>query len=284
VGRTTQNQSVVVLFRQSFHAGAESTAAEFEAVQKYFDVVEHRSEISSGSLVIGRYSVLPFYKELEWDLNFLRNSILINDYRQHKWIADFDYYEVVKDFTPKTWTDSDFYLAPEGAFVLKGRTNSRKHQWRTHMFAATKREAAGVARLLVGDSLIGPQGILYRRYVPLRTFEVGINDQPFTNEWRFFYYKTTRLSYGYYWTGLREDLLEDIRKQPGDYLPQHALDFADKVAAIAAEHVNFFVLDIGETAEGDWILIEVNDGQMSGLSENDPAMLYRNLSRVLKPG
>lgn len=274
----------VVLFRQSFHADAESTIAEFEAVQQHFSVVEHRSEIPYNGLIIGRYSVLPFYRELEKDLQVVNQGVLVNSYQQHQWIADFEYYDVMIGFTPLTWTDSDFFLAPEGAFVLKGRTNSRKHQWSTHMFAANKREAADVARLLIGDGFIGPQGILYRRYVPLRTFEIGINDQPFTNEWRFFYYKKTRLSYGYYWTNLREDLLDDIKERPDLYLPQPAIDFADKVASIAAEHVNFFVLDIGETTSGDWILIEVNDGQMSGLSENDPDVLYRNLSEALDLG
>ena len=31
--------------------------------------------------------------------------------------------------------------------------------------------------------------------------------------------------------------------------------------------------------EGNWILIEVNDGSMSGLSENDPDTLYFELKK-----
>lgn len=273
----------VVLFRKSFHADDASTAVEFKAAQRNFHVIEHRAEVPPQSLVIGRYSVLPFYKELQQDLKLINKGKLINSHRQHRWIADFDYYEVLKEITPETWTDSDFYQAPDGPFILKGRTNSRKFQWRTHMFAQNKREAVDVARNLLGDGFIGPQGLLYRRYCPLRTLEISINDLPFTNEWRFFYYKTTRLSHGYYWTTLREDLLEKIKKDPDQYLPQRALQFADHVAVEAAKHVNFFVLDIAETEAGDWILIEINDGQMSGLSENAPDELYRNLYLATKP-
>jgi hypothetical protein len=41
------------------------------------------------------------------------------------------------------------------------------------------------------------------------------------------------------------------------------------------------VLDIAETEKGDWILIEMNDAQMSGLSMNDPQMLYKRLAQFL---
>jgi hypothetical protein len=36
-------------------------------------------------------------------------------------------------------------------------------------------------------------------------------------------------------------------------------------------------MDIAKTQSGEWIVIELNDGQMSGLSENDPNVLYKNL-------
>jgi hypothetical protein len=83
----------------------------------------------------------------------------------------------------------------------------------------------------------------------------------------------TRLSYGYYWS-LAENVVE--RK-----LSQEGLDFADRVAIIAAGHTRFFTLDIAEKEEGGWILIEVNDGQSSALSENDAHVLYGNLRKAL---
>lgn len=256
-----------ILFRLSLEHEEELAVA-----KKYFHCVTRRTECQADSLVIGRYSVLPFYEELEADLNN-RNCRLVNSFDQHKWIANFEYYEDLKEHTPESWTDDDFYRCQHpGPFVLKGRTNSRKHQWDTHMFALTKRAASEMANELMNDPLIGPQGVIYRKFIPLVTFEVGINGLPFTNEWRIFYYKGKRLSHGYYWT--------NASSSPAS-IKQAGLDFADEVAKKVAEHVNFFVLDVAETESGEWILIEVNDGCMSGLSANDPDILYKNLLEEL---
>ena len=65
-------------------------------------------------------------------------------------------------------------------------------------------------------------------------------------------------------------------------MSEEGLAFADKVAAIASENADFFVLDIAEKEDGGWILIEVNDGQQSGLSENDPDVLFSNLAKSLR--
>jgi hypothetical protein len=40
-------------------------------------------------------------------------------------------------------------------------------------------------------------------------------------------------------------------------------------------HANFYVVDVAQTEKGDWIVIELNDGQQSGLSDNSPVALYR---------
>jgi len=202
-------------------------------------------------------------------------SNLINSYQQHRWIADFEYYEHLKDYTPETWDDYTFSQANEGKFIIKGRTNSRKYEWNKLMFASNKKQAMVIAGELMKDGLIGPQGVIYRKYIPLKTFEIGLNDLPFTNEFRFFFYKEHLLSHGYYWSSAEENVIANAS------ISSDGIDFARKIAKIASEHVNFFVLDIAEKEEGGWILIEVNDGQQSGLSENDPHVLYQNLIKFL---
>ena len=257
-----------VLFRRDFDSDNELAIA-----RQYCNVKEYRSECSD-KLIVGRYSVLPYYRELEKDLAS-KDSKLVNSYRQHRWIANFDYYDALKQFTFPTWTDDDFYLCKDdGPFVVKGRTNSRKHQWKTHMFAKDKHSASCIGSILSTDALIGEQGILYRKYVPLETFEIGINDIPFTNEWRLFFFKHNLLTYGYYWS--QADKADEYR------MPDGGLEFAKSIANIAKDYVNFFVLDIAKTQEGNWILIEVNDGQMSGLSMCNPHELYKQLDNRLK--
>jgi len=49
-----------------------------------------------------------------------------------------------------------------------------------------------------------------------------------------------------------------------------------------ADYANFFVLDMAETADGRWIVVEVNDGQMSGLSMCNPEELYANMADAIR--
>ncbi len=264
------NNNPIILFRKQL--GEEG---EFEVASKYFEVFSQRTQCHDNT-VICRYSCLPFFEELEQDLAN-QNCTMINTYKQHKWIADFEYYEVLKEYTPETWNDDNFqYCDHPGNFVVKGKTNSRKFQWDKMMFARTKIEASEIAGKLSTDLMIGQQGIIYRKYVPLKTFEVGLNNLPFTNEWRFFYLLKQRLSYGYYWT-----IAEDAGKRS---IPIEAIEFADFIADIVSQYVNFFVLDIAETEEGEWILIEINDGMQSGLSMNDPDVLYKKLQENFMKG
>lgn len=256
----------IILFRKSLQE-----EGEFDICRKYFNVIEQRTRCVNG-LVIGRYSVLPYYRELEKDLEIL-GSKLINSYEQHQWIANFAYYQELKEFTPESWFDQDFYSCKYlGPFVVKGKTNSRKFEWNKMMFAKNKKEALNIASELLQDGLLGEQGVIYRRYVPLKTYEIGLNGLPFTDEYRFFFYQDALLAHGYYWSNANTVDRET---------PTESIEFAKHVAKIVANYVNFFVLDVAQTEEGNWILIEVNDGQCSGLSEANPDELYSNLHRYL---
>lgn len=245
---------------------------EFEVAKTYFHIAERRSLCPPNSLVVCRYSALPFYKELEDDLR-ANGSRLINTWEQHNWIADMGWAMDLAEHTFPTYTDQDFHKAPEGPYVVKGRTNSRKSHWSTHMFAESKRAAVDVAGRLLSDPLIAQQGLVYRKYEPLVTYEIGINGQRFTNEWRFFYLGHKLLGHGRYWTTATHPEKATMDNK--------GMAFAQKVAEEVMYNASFFVLDIGQKVNGDWILIECNDGQQAGLSENHPEVLYHNLKTEL---
>jgi hypothetical protein len=179
--------------------------------------------------------------------------------------------------TPETWFDYDFYRSEHpGPFVVKGRTNSRKHQWNRLMFAGTKQDAASIASDLMGDPLISEQGVIYRKYIPLRQHEVcSVSGLPYAHEFRCFFYKTELLCCGYYWSSA---------ENTHHTMSEKGLAFAKKAAARAAEHATFFVLDVAEIADtpDEWILVEVNDGQQAGPSECDLDELYGNLASKLR--
>lgn len=254
-----------ILFRSS-----SDTVDELLIAEKYFDVLTSRTKCNN-NLVVGRYSVLPYYKELVEDLSS-NGSILINSYANHSYIANMVWLNDLEGLTPQTWDDYNFPNAPEGRYVVKGKTNSRKFKWDTEMFAHNKKQACEIANTLAGDSLIGPQSIVYRKYIPLVEVERGINQLPFTMEFRFFFYRTTLLTCGYYWSIAEKT---DFKVEPS------MVKFANMCAEKISDYTNFFVLDIAIGEDGHYHLIEVNDGQMSGLSECNPDELYSNLRKVL---
>jgi len=261
----------VILFRKNYDIFDKTECdQEFSSAEKYFQTYNYRTEIPENSLVIGRYSVLPFYKELEKEL-YLKNCKLINSFEEHTYIADItNYYEDIKEFTPKTY--SEWYDIPEGKYIVKGKTNSRKHQWNSMMYAENKKSLRNIIRTLLNDSLICDQGIVVREFVPLKNLGYGINGLPFSHEWRMFFYKENLLAHAFYWSNC--EIIVDT--------PQEAIDFAKKVAIIISKHTNFFVLDIAQTEDNKYIVIEVNDGQQSGLSLIEPDILYKNLAKEIK--
>lgn len=143
----------VILFRPD-----KDTEQEMSIACKYFDVYTNRASIPKDRLVIPRYSALPYYTELEKDLTTL-GSKLVNTTEQFNYIANFKYYEDIKDYTFKTYFDS-MDLPDRTRFVIKGKTNSKKHEWNTKMFANNRFIAREIGWELQKDGLIGYQDII----------------------------------------------------------------------------------------------------------------------------
>lgn len=265
----------VILYR-----GREFEEVELQEAKDWgFFCMNSRMLIPKDSLVIGRYSVLPFYEEQERDIE-LNGSHLINTFTQHKYIVNIaNWYEDLKEYTPKTWFRLED-IPNEGPFILKGETNSQKFLWDELMFARDKQEAINIYCKLKQDSLLCYQDICIRQFVPLRTFLTGLRGLPITNEWRFFTAYGKILSYGYYWSSYFEDVKEKLGHAPG--CPIIGIELVNKVLSIIKDKTNAVVIDIAELDNGECLVIELNDLQMSGLSENHPAMLYPNLYHAIK--
>lgn len=246
--------------------------------KKYFDCTNSRMKIPPATLVIARFSALPFYKEQENDMIF-NHSKMINSYNQHVYISDLgNWYYDLAEFTPKTW--SNLHEIPEdGPFVLKGETNSKKYHWNKMMFAKDKAAAIEVHSRLTEDSMLQYQKIYIRKYIPLEKLQDGLQGLPITREYRFFVYKDRILSGGFYWSSHTYELRERGLNLSEQEVP---VEFLNKIIAKVrnteiCEPPDYYVIDVAKTESGDWILIELNDGQMSGLSENNPDTLYRTL-------
>lgn len=246
--------------------------AEESAIQRHLPMIHIRTRVQSGDLVIGRYSVLPYYSELALDVRYLGGE-LVNSYSQHRYIADLkNWVEDLYDMTPRTWGRLED-LPEKGPFILKGETNSRKDKWLTHMYAETKADAVQVWLRLKDDPLFADQQIYIREFVPLKKLHTGINGMPVSEEYRFFVLDGKVLTGAFYWSSHTADL----KTVPSaDAVPEA---FLTKALAAIGNYATFYVIDVARTESGQWIVVELNDGQMSGLSENDPDKLYAAIAQ-----
>jgi len=254
---------------------------ELEVAQRHFSVFTQRAAVPTNSLVVGRFANLPYHLELENDIQLL-GSRLVNTTGQHGYVADFDYYWDLEGRTFASWTDAmniPRRLADK-PFVVKGTTNSDKRAWSRRMFAPNLEAAHRIAADLRTDAFIGPQGVVYREYVPLEVLGMPVADgPPMANEWRTFYYKGQRLAHGFYWSNI--DDWGPVDAARADF-EAHGQAFADQVAADIANAVPFVCIDVAKTQDGRWLVVELNDGCMAGLNESVPAEdLYKNLRACL---
>ncbi len=248
---------------------------ELQIAKKYFDIKQYRSEITPGALIIGRYSVLPYYNELEKDILKLGGK-LINSYEDHLYIADIkNWYPDYRDITPMTWFDPSEAIRSDfnGSFVLKGNVNSRKQLFNTHMFAANKSNIMKVYCKLLDDTLIQYQGICVREFVNLINYgKDQVTGCPISKEFRLFILDGKVLSKGYYWSNFVEEAENpDPNEIPEDFIQD----------AIKRCPVRFFAIDLAQKTNGDWMVVELGDAQMAGPSCNDLDSLYKNLKENL---
>ena len=273
--------SPIVLFRE-YDAESKNEAS---VCKKHFVTTSSRLVVTGGDIVIGRYSVLPFYRELESDVKF-KGAKLINSYREHRYVADLKnwaspYYEYNEDasivkLTPQSWFRLEDLPDDVGPVIVKGETNSRKERWATHMFAKNKREAIEIYMKLKDDRFFEDQEIYFRKFVKFKTyFNNPINGQPITHEFRFFCYKQEILAGGFYWSNHVDDLPEVPKSS---CVP---VEFLKKVTDIVSQNTTFYVVDVAQLDNGEWQVVELNDGCMAGLSEVNPEELYKNLKYQL---
>lgn len=251
---------------------------ELNIASSYIHVIRDRALIRKDDLIVPRYSLLPYPNELERDCHILGGT-LINTTRQHHYVADIEqWYYDFEDVTPKTWFRLDeIPRSLEHAFILKGATNSRKHLWKTHMFASSVNDISNVLNRLLDDPLISAQGICAREFEKFKSFDIpNVGSMPVTNEWRFFILDGQVLAYGFYWSEHVELLMEKSLLDLKD--GQAACEFVNSMIAPRLEDkIRFVVADVAMHSDGRWRLVELNDGCMSGISCINMHELYGQL-------
>lgn len=262
----------VILYRKGmdFEADEVEIAAAKDAG---FLVIYQRTDVMEGNLVIGRFSVLPFYKELYLDV-YKCGGRLINAYSNHVFIADMAAWcHVLGDLTPKLYARMQD-MPETGRFVVKGQTNSKKFLWSTHMYAESRAQAVEIFCKLKEDALFESQAVYARDYVPLVKLGDGLNGLPISKEFRFFVVGDEIICGAFYWSSHVGDIesVPDVSEVPTSFLNEAIGRIGHRASAYA--------LDVAQTEAGDWIVIELNDLQMSGLSCNEPKAFYEGLYKA----
>ena len=261
----------VILYRKCDFSDEELKAAQGAG----FYCTDMRPNIQKDDVIVGRFSLWPFYADQEREFKLV-GAKLINTHAQHSYITDLmNWVEDLKELTPRTWANLHEIPDDGTQFVLKGETHSKKSQWSTHMFAKNKAAAIQVHSRLSEDGLIGSERIYTREFVPLVEYGKSISGCPISKEFRFFVLHGEVLCGGYYWSIVDDT---EITKPSVNEVPK---EFLDEVLKRVAHRVPAFAVDVAQTKDDRWVVIELNDLQFSGLSDNDPTLFYSRLKTVM---
>lgn len=226
-------------------------------------------------VVLPRFRSLPFGRELEQETQAY-GAKLINSFHEHRWCADLGaWYPVLKDLTFESWSRvEDIPFGEDGPFVVKGETNSRRQLWKTHCFAESRRDLGYVIGNLLQDSLIQYQQLWIRKFVPLHSYGTDVVGMPINEEYRIFFLDGKELARGFYWISHEYMLFEAGKTADPASIPQ---EFVEEIGNRILPYATFVAVDVARTAEGDWKVVEVNDGCMAGCCGVNPRRLYKAL-------
>lgn len=159
------------------------------------------------------------------------------------------------------------------AITVKDFVKSRKHEWTEAFFIPDPSDTVHALRVIrtfierQGEQLVG--GIVLREFIQLK--EIGHHPKshsPIFEEYRVFYWQSTPIVIIDYWNNVQIDL----NQQELAFIVEQGQDMASP----------FFTIDYARKANGELIIMEIGDGQVSGLQEYDEEMFYEKLIEAMK--
>lgn len=189
-----------------------------------------------------------------------------------------EWYHALEGFTPKstivlidsirsmTLSVMKFMKENDCAVIIKDYVKSIKHYWHEACFIPRDADAVHVAKVIstfmqmkneAGDL----QGnLVVRKFVELQ--HIGNHNKsgmPLTKEFRSFVYDCKIIHTSRYWD---QGNYDSITPPP---------EFLDLIAkkVFAATNSNFFTFDVAQLKDNTWTCIEVGDGQVSAIPEQE---------------
>jgi hypothetical protein len=153
--------------------------------------------------------------------------------------------------------------------VVKDYVKSSKHEWHEACFIPSAADRANVEKVVQrflqirGDDL--NEGLVFREFIEFELLgRHSKSGMPLTKEFRLFFLNGRLI----FWTNYWEEGDYEGMSPPLDQL----LEVAGKVQS------RFFTMDVAKRRDGEWMIVELGDGQVAGLPDHaDVTGFYRSL-------
>lgn len=187
------------------------------------------------------------------------------------------WYPLLLDLTPRSiWFDEPPEATDLGSLLgwpvfIKGARQTSRHQ--RSLCIIDGPESFSVAmEAWQRDPILRWQQVVCREFIPLRIIDDSDPTRlPVAFEYRTFWWRGQLVGIGPYWWQARPYRLTRHEEAQAISLGMEA---ARRVA------VSLLVVDLAQTATGQWIVIECNDGQESGYAGISPVALWQRILMI----
>ncbi len=240
-------------------------------------------ETISGLTIYRGWMVKPEVYRMLYKLLEKKGIILINSPEEYEryhtlpgWYKDFEKEtaESYWEYEGKVENAVNITRKIDGSFIVKDFVKSRKHEWNDACFIQDVSDAENATKIITnfvnrqGSDLVG--GIVLRRFEKLK--QVGYHDKsgmPISEEYRVFIYAGRIHIIDDYWRAN-----EKVKFSDEEY------KWIESIAQSVRS--NFVTVDLARKVNGELMIMEFGDGQVSGLQQIDSSDFYKAFEPVKK--
>ena len=246
-------------------------------VEKAIKNVPATKDIRTG--IYRGWMLSPENYEILWEALIRKGLQLINNPWQYKNCHHFPYsYDKIKNHSPESvWIEKEKFdindlqelLKPfsNSPIILKDYVKSEKHFWNEACFCPDAGDTEQVKKVVTNFSNLRDVegGYVFKEFVELECAEFNSILKTMTaKEYRLFFLNGKVIDCSKYW-------------EFNDYDEPPPIEFFEKIGQKIES--KFFTMDVAKKKSGEWIIIELGDGGVSGLPKCcDIKEFYRRLA------
>ncbi len=228
---------------------------------------------------IGRFGVTTNYADLYNALEVSGIS-LVHTPAQYLLASELTHwYPKLSALTPRSvWFETppspaEIESVFEYPIFLKGSRQTSRHQANLSIVRSRSEYEYAVEQYR-NNPILHWQQFVCREFVELRRVSGRTTGKiPPSFEFRTFWWRGYCVGAGAYWAEFASYSWDEVEKAAGLKIAQEAVSQLD---------VPFLVVDIAQNRNGEWLVIECNDGQESGYAGISPIALWQNIVALEK--